>query len=134
MSDDDIVNFPVLQALKDFLYAPVEPSWFRICIESKLIPRMLARKPEEKYEVLLDGRWIYIFDSIEAAWTAAQCRRIQGRLAKGIHGSGPTEKKCHSGQQSSRWTAARPSNNDYGERRKICGRRSAHTAARNSAL
>lgn len=70
---DKVIEIPTQSnnEIKNFLFAPLEPSLHKICIEGKLIPRMTGRLIDGKCEVHLDGRWCYIFDTIESAYTAA---------------------------------------------------------------
>jgi len=73
MTDDNVIEIPTKtnENIKNFLFAPLSASWHKICIEGKIIPKMYGRMYEGKCEVFLDDRWVYIFDTIEAAYSAA---------------------------------------------------------------
>lgn len=81
--DEKVTEIPTIanKAVKDFLFALIDPSWFTLCIEGKKIPKMLGRETEQGCEILLDGRWIYIFDSIQTAYSA--CSMAANALAIG---------------------------------------------------
>lgn len=83
MSEDKITEIPTQQNknLKDLFFAPVDPSWHKICIEGKIIPKMLGREHDGKYEILFDDRCTFIFDTLGAAHTA--CSMAAAALAVG---------------------------------------------------
>lgn len=47
---------------KELFGVPLHPSWHTVFIEGRKMPNMLIREWDGSIEVLLDGRWIYIFE------------------------------------------------------------------------
>ena len=91
----DVTEIPTRSntEIKNFLFAPLEPSLFKICIEGKIIPRMTGRMIDGKCEVHLDGRWCYIFDTIESAYTAASMAANALAIGEGYSHIGAASKE-----------------------------------------
>lgn len=92
--ENKVIEIPTEQNnnLKNFLFAPQEPSLHQICVDGRIIPRMTGRMVNERCEIHLDGRWCYTFDNIEMAYLAAALAANALAIGEGYSHAGAERK------------------------------------------